>query len=220
LDKNLIDVFPDAAFQQVKEAMIQMSDLVLEGLKTSQLYLNDQDSENKDVVLQLEDIVNRADTNITSYLLRLAKTGFRQEDDAIAYTQALNIVKNYERMSDLNVNLVKFYELVYEEEESFTPEGLEDLNTMSNLMLDIATRSQKILIEENENDYRRLLKDEEYLDIIEIKYRDRHFERLADGLDVTKVASSVYVDILGTMERIGDHSVSAARNVFNVIKQH
>ncbi len=220
LDENLINVFPDAAYQQVKDATIQMSDLVLEGLKTSQEYLNEKDPEHADVVYQLEDLVNRADTNITSYLLKLAKSGFSPQFDAIAYTQALNMVKNYERMSDLNINLVRFYSMVYEEDENFTDEGLADLNMMYELMLDIAMRSQNILIEENESDYIRLLKDEEYLDLIEIKYRNQHFNRLTEGLDETTIASSVYVDILGTMERIGDHSVSAARNVFTVIKKH
>lgn len=220
LDENLIEVFPEAAFQKVKESTIQMSDLVIESLKTSQAYLNDKDEEDHAVVLQLEEMVNRLDTNITDYLLKIAKTGFRQESFAVTYTQSLNIIKNYERMSDLSINLVDFYQKIYEEDEVFTEEALEDLNTMYRLVLDIAQRSQKILIEENKNEYKGLLKDEDYLDLIEMKYRERHFKRLTDGIDDTKVASSLYVDILGTLERIGDHSVNASRNIFSVVKKH
>ena len=220
LDDNLIEVFPEAAFQKVKEGTIQMSELVIESIKTSQEYLNDKDIENKEVVMQLEEMVNRSDTALTTYLLKIAKTGFKNEGEAVLYTQYLNMIKNYERMSDLTTNLVNFYELVYEEKESFSPDGLEDINMMYKLLLDIAIRSQSILIEENLRDYERLMKDEAYLDLIEVKYRNRHFQRLADGLDETAIASSLYVDILGTMERIGDHSVNAARNVFSVIKEH
>ena len=43
---------------------------------------------------------------------------------------------------------------------------------------------------------------------------------MAEGICDTKVASSLFVDILGTLERIGDHSVNVARNVFSVVKYH
>ena len=36
----------------------------------------------------------------------------------------------------------------------------------------------------------------------------------------TTIGGSVYVDILGTLERMGDHAENIARSVFNVHTQH
>lgn len=220
MDEGLIDVLPDAAFNLVKERSVMMMDVVVESLKTSKNYLSSKDEEDYDVIMQMEEIVNRMDTEITSYLLKMAKTGFRLESYAVTYTKSLDIIKNIERMSDLTVNLGNFYKHIFEDKEEFVEESMLDLNTMYDLLINIVLRSKDILKTQNLNDYDKLLSDEAYLDLIEAKYRERHFRRLTDGLDDTLIASSLYVDILGTLERIGDHSVNVSRNVFSVMKVH
>ncbi len=220
MDEGLIDVLPDAAFNLVKDRTKVMMELVLENLKTSKAYLDSRDEEDYEMIMQMEEITNRMDVELTSYLLKIAKTGFRQETYAVTYTQSLDIIKNVERMSDLVVNLANFYHQIFEERETFPEEAFLDLNTMYDLLIDIIERSEKILNTEQLNDYDRLLKDEEYLDLIEGKYRERHFRRLTDGIDDTLIASSLFVDILGTLERIGDHSVNVSRNIFSVVKEH
>ena len=58
------------------------------------------------------------------------------------------------------------------------------------------------------------------MDLIEVKYREKHFQRMAEGICTSKVASSIFVDVLGTLERIGDHGVNVARNVYSAVKLH
>ena len=43
---------------------------------------------------------------------------------------------------------------------------------------------------------------------------------MAEGICDTKVASSIFIDILGILERIGDHGVNVARNVSSTVKTH
>lgn len=220
MDENLITVFPEGALQLSKNTTIKMADIVIESIETSQRYLMSRDEEEFDVVNQLEEMVNRLDTDITTYLLKIAKAGIHSETSAENYTKNLEIVKNYERMSDLSTNLVAFYKLVVEEREEFTEEALNDLNTMYQLLLDILRRSLKIYTEEDLTGFDALLRDEEYLDLIEVKYREKHFQRMTEGICTSKVASSIFVDILGTLERIGDHGVNVARNVYSAVKLH
>ena len=47
---------------------------------------------------------------------------------------------------------------------------------------------------------------------MEEKARQRHFKRMAANECTSSVAAGVYVDILGTLERIGDH-------IFNIVKE-
>ena len=220
LDENLIEVFPEAALQLAKKSTLQMADLVIESIETSQRYLHSRDEEDYEVVNQLEGMVNKLDTEITSYLLKIAKSGMQNETIAETYTKTLEIVKNYERISDLSTNIVGFYKLVFEEREYFSDEGSNDLDTMYQLISSMLNRSLKIYKNDDLTKYDALIQDEEYLDLIEAKYREKHFQRMAEGIETTKVASTVYVDILSTLERIGDHGVNVARNVHSAIKFH
>ncbi len=220
LDENLIDVYPNAALQLTKKATLQMADLVRESIESSQRYLHSRDDEDKDVVDQLEGMVNKLDTEITTYLLKIAKSGLNNELIAETYTKYLEIVKNYERISDLSTNVVGFYQLMFEERETFSDEAMGDLDTMYQLVFSMLDRSYVIFKDVDLSHYDALIKDENYLDLIEAKYREKHFQRMAEGIDGTRVASSVYVDILSNMERIGDHGVNVARNVHSAVKMH
>lgn len=220
LDENLIDVFPEAALQLAKKTTLQMADLVHEGVSTSQRFLHSRDQEDYDVVHQLESMVNKLDTELTMYLLKIAKSGMNNEIIAEEYTKTLEIVKNYERISDLAVNLVEFYGFAIEERETFTDDALNDLDTMYELVYSMLDRALEIYKNEDLSMYEALIQDENYLDLIEAKYREKHFQRMAEGIDTTKVAATVYVDILSNLERIGDHGVNVARNVNSAIKYH
>ncbi len=220
MDENLITVFPEGALQLSKNTTVKMADIVIESIETSQRYLISRDEEEYDVVNQLEEMVNRLDTDITTYLLKIAKSGIHSDASAENYTKNLEIVKNYERMSDLSTNLVAFYRLVVEEREHFSEDALNDLTTMYQLLIDILRRSLHIYVNEDLTGFDALLRDEEYLDLIEVKYREKHFQRMAEGICSSRVASSIFVDVLGTLERIGDHGVNVARNVYSAVKLH
>ena len=220
MDENLITVFPEGALQLSKNTTVKMADIVIESIETSQRYLISRDEEEYDVVNQLEEMVNRLDTDITTYLLKIAKSGIHSDASAENYTKNLEIVKNYERMSDLSTNLVAFYRLVVEEREHFSEDALNDLSTMYQLLIDILRRSLHIYVNEDLTGFDALLRDEEYLDLIEVKYREKHFQRMAEGICSSRVASSIFVDVLGTLERIGDHGVNVARNVYSAVKLH
>lgn len=220
LNENLITVFPEGALQLAKKATLQMAKLVEESLELSRSYLHSKSDDDYQEIIQIENMVNELDTDITSYLLKIAKQSPQNEAFAESYTKNMEIVKNYERMSDLSTNLANFYHLIFEEEEYFTEEAVDDLDTMYQLLLDMIDRSNKIFEYEDLGGYRALLKDEEYLDLIEAKYREKHFQRMAEGICTSQVASSLYVDILGTLERIGDHGVNVSRNMNSVVKLH
>ncbi|WP_232505392.1 PhoU domain-containing protein [Erysipelothrix larvae] len=216
----MITVFPEGAMQLAKKTTLKMADIVTESIQTSQSYLHSRDSEDYDVVMQLEEMVNKLDTEITSYLLKIMKQSGNSADVAETYTKTLEIVKNYERMSDLSTNLVELYNMTVEGRETFSEEAMEDIDTMYKLLLDMLHRSMKIYQNEDSAGYELLLQDEEYMDLIEDKYREKHFRRLADGICDTKFASSVFVDVLSTLERIADHGVNVARNVNSAVKMH
>lgn len=213
LDYELINAFPEGAIKLANRQTMQMADLVLESLETGQNYLKTKDDEDIDVIHQLEEIINSMDADLTRYLLEIAKQSGSSGDIAEDFSSSLDVVKNIERIGDISVNIAEFYEKIYENREEFSSEAIEDLQTMYHLVFDMLKRSFKIFTTANENDVPQLLQDEEYMDLIEEKYREKHFRRMAEGICDGQISSSVYVDILGSMERIGDHAVNIVENM-------
>ncbi len=219
LNDDIVHSFPEGAMSIAKQGIVQMGDLVLDSIINSQHFLNTEDANEAVMVHEMEETINIIDTQLTTYLLKIVK-GSPSEYIAEGYTQYLETIKNYERISDLTTNLADFYALIFENKEKLSPDALEDLNTMYTLLIDIIKRSNNIFKTEDTTQLKALFKDESYLDIIEGKYREKHFQRMAQGICTTKITASIYVDILSTLERMGDHGVNVARFVDSPIKQH
>lgn len=219
LNDDIVQSFPEGAMSIAKQGIVQMGDLVLDSIINSQHFLNTEDANEAVMVHEMEETINIIDTQLTTYLLKIVKAS-PSEYIAEGYTQYLETIKNYERISDLTTNLADFYALIFENKEKLSPDALEDLNTMYTLLIDIIKRSNNIFKTEDTTQLKALFKDESYLDIIEGKYREKHFQRMAQGICTTKITASIYVDILSTLERMGDHGVNVARFVDSPIKQH
>ncbi|HEY4537294.1 MAG TPA: Na/Pi cotransporter family protein [Erysipelothrix sp.] len=215
LNYQLIQTFPDGALQLAYKQTIQMAALVSEALYTSKNYLMSGDKEEYEVVIQLEDMINELNKNLTHYLLEIAKESSIQGQVAQAYTSNLEVVNNLERIGDISVNLIEFYEKTFDNKGKFSQEALDDLNIMYELVFDMLERSLSMYENNELSGYERLMQDEDYLDIIENKYKERHFVRMSLNICDDPYASSVYTDILGQLERIGDHSVNIATQVKN-----
>ncbi|WP_342621850.1 Na/Pi cotransporter family protein [Erysipelothrix sp. P66] len=213
LDYELIKTFPDGAFQLAQKQTLQMADLVVESLETTHDYLTTQDEEDLDVIGQLEEMVNDLDYNLTRYLLAIAKDTQLDGRMAEQYSTSVDIVKNIERMGDITTNIAEFYERIFENRGTFSEEALFDLETMYKLVLDMIQRSFKMLKSDSLQGYEKLVQDEDYLDLIDEKYRERHFHRISDGICDDPIASSLYVDILASLERLGDHCINIVEKV-------
>lgn len=213
LDYGLVTTFPEGALQLAQKQISQMADLVMESLNTTRDYLHSRDVEDYDVVMQLEEMVNEMDSNLTRYLLAIAKQSNDQGVMAENYAANLEIVKNIERIGDITTNIAEFYSRIFENRESFSEEALQDLDLMYKHLISMLERSFEVFKDENLEGLEELMKDEEYLDAIDIKYREKHFRRMSDDICDGKITSSLFVDILSSLERMGDHGINVVKYV-------
>lgn len=218
-DLQLAKNLPSAALEISKRATIKMGEITAECLLETRKMFNKEQKTSVDTVSQLEDIVNNFDSKITDYLLIISKEGL-SEQDTDANSINLQIVKNLERIGDLSMNLAEFYDLVYDANEVFSPSALEDVNNMYEVTLHMLNRAIRIYAEDDFALTHSISEDESYVDLLEQKARQRHFERMRSSECTTAVGSSVFIDILGTLERIADHADNIARSAFNVHTTH
>lgn len=218
-DIGLAHDLPTAALGVAKRATLKMGEISTEVIETAKLYLNKEPKVSLDSITELEDIINNFDTKITDYLLLISKEKLN-EDDIEQNSINLQIVKNLERIGDLTMNLGEFFDLVYDARESFSQQALDEVNNMFDLVIHMLNRSLKIYEHNDFSLLQSVKEDETYLDLLESKARNNHFTRMRSDECPTTIGGSVYVDILGTLERMGDHAENIARSVFNVHTQH
>lgn len=219
LDEHMVSSFPAGALQQAKVGVLQIAELAYESLETSQKYLNTRDSKYFKEVNQIEEMINSLDTKVTSYLLKISKENITDELST-EYSVNLQVLKNFERIADLSQNLAEYFEMIIEADERFDEDALEEINGMFNLLM--ATHKNAISVYETKDEllYQIMKQDENYMNRKEIELRSSHFSRLTERHLVANVVTSLFVDILGTFERIGDHQFNVGSITFNPIKTH
>ncbi len=218
-DPGLAHDLPTAALEVSKRASLKMGEMAVEILETSKAFLNKESKVNQDSIEQVEELINNFDTKITDYLLLISKEKLAEDDIETSSTN-LQIVKNLERIGDLASNLGEFFDMVHDGRESFSQAAIVELNNMFDLVIHMLNRSLRIYENNDFSLLQSVKEDEIYLDLLENKARTNHFERMRTDECMSTIAGSVYVDILGTLERIGDHAENIARSVFDVHTQH
>ena len=219
LDERLVETFPIGALDQIKAAILKESKVALETIKQTKLYLLEKDRKYLETANQAESIVNDMDTKIQAYLLSIAQNS-GPIDLEVEVQNYLQIQINVERISDLAQNLGEYYEEIYESGASYNDEALSDLEDIYDLVINNYVNSIEIFENKNEALFRRLGEDEAALDLMETTLRKAHYKRLANGEDMTSIASYVFNDILSTMERTGDHAYNIARITMEPVKIH
>ncbi|MBQ4342881.1 MAG: Na/Pi cotransporter family protein [Erysipelotrichaceae bacterium] len=215
LDTALIYQLPSSALTVAKNLTIEMSHVVIKQCNDARNYLFDQSDTSKENVTQAEQVINDLDTKITNYLIEISKQEL-SDSEMKQYTANLQIVKNLERIGDLSTNLAEFFEMVFEAKETFSDIAKEEISLMSDKLLDMIHLSIMTFVDESENAYIMLRDNEEKLDAMEYDFRQFHFKRVRDKECTSTVAGSVYCDILGTLERMGDHTINIARSALEV----
>lgn len=219
LDEAMVKTFPAGALSQAKAAILQVSDIVLESIQDSKEYLVTKDKKHFHEVNQLEDMINSLDTKIEGYLLKVSKQSL-SEELADEYSVGLQVQKNFERIGDLVQNLVEYFEMIYDSGEEFQKEAMEELTSIYELLIHMYINGVDVYKGGDHHLYEVMKEDENNLNYMEYELRASHFRRMTSQHEEATVTTSLYVDILGTLERIGDHIFNIARLTFDPIKTH
>ena len=219
LDPKLAASLPAGALGVSKQVTVKMGELAADCIRASQDYFNKQSGKYCNATRQYEDAINSLDAKITDYLVNIAHNSL-SEHDTDEFISNLQVIKNIERVGDLTMNLNEFFELTYEDKGNFTDEAIRDVNEMYATVLEMNEMALAYFTSRDES-YLKMLDDKEnYLDLVEEKARQRHFKRMAGEVCGSGVAASIYVDILGTLERIGDHIWNIAKEDNEPIPMH
>lgn len=204
-----------AALTVAERSITEMKEIVEINLKKVQEYIakDDYDADAFDEINNNENLIDKLDNSISSFLTQL--TIDHMSDDSVKTNSLyLEIVKNLERIGDLSMNVAEFAQMVQEDKGSFSHKAHNELNEMFDNLFLMLDQTFKYVETNDIRWYESVMTIEANLDTQEYMARKNHFIRLVSKECIGGVASSIYADVLGNLERIGDHCCNISRHAF------
>lgn len=204
LDQNVVQLFPSHALAIAKNKIIEMGHITIEAIEGIRAYFETKNPLAKDGVYEMENAINTLDSKITEYLVLISHETLN-DHDSNDYLANMKTIKDFERIGDLCINIVKYYEAIYDEKEDFSPEAREDLEAMMDMVIDMLNHAVKAFDTHDLDDIVYVDDKEADLDYFNKKAKQRHIKRVGRKIENSALVNSTYVDILANLERMGDH---------------
>ena len=204
LDQNVVQLFPSHALAIAKNKIIEMCHITIEAVEGIRAYFETKNPLAKDGVYEMENAINTLDSKITEYLVLISHETLN-DHDSNDYLANMKTIKDFERIGDLCINIVKYYEAIYDEKEDFSPEAREDLEAMMDMVIDMLNHAVKAFDTHDLDDIVYVDDKEADLDYFNKKAKQRHIKRVGRKIENSALVNSTYVDILANLERMGDH---------------
>ncbi len=211
LDTNVVQLFPSHALAISKSKIIEMGQITIETVEALKAYLEQKSSTAKDSVLELENAINLLDKKITEYLVLISHEQLN-DHDSNEYLANMKSIKDFERIGDLSVNILKFVEAIFDEREDFSNEGKQDLIIMLDMVIVMINKAVSAFDSHQVDDINFVDEKESDLDYFTKKAKQRHIQRVSNGIEKSALVNSTYVDILSNLERMGDHCQNIAES--------
>jgi phosphate:Na+ symporter len=214
LDADVATILPSAALTAAQGALLKMFDVVKIAVLETQSFLNNHGTEeDMDIIKRNETMVNDVDKKITDYLIKVSVSPNMTQQDTQDVRLDLDTCKNLERLGDLAINLGEFYLMVFQDKNgSFTDTAMHDINKMYEQFINMFDLCAEIFVTKSPATTEVLRRLEDKMDDYEYTFREAHFSRMSHDQCSSAVAASVYCDILGTLERMGDHCCNISRS--------
>lgn len=213
LDPLFLDK-PGFAIMQCKKVADQMANMTKNGVLDAISIVGNFDSEKAQRIRYIEDVIDRYEDELGTYLLRLSSKDLSKEDSH-TLSILLHSIGDIERISDLSVNILLGVEQMHEKELSFSKKAMEELNIYGNALSDIIELTVSAF-ESNDHEKAVLVQPlEDLIDNLNKELKKRHVKRLRKGKCTIELGLNLS-DITDTYERISDHCSNIAVCIIQV----
>lgn len=213
MDERFLNT-PAFALEQANSYAIKMAEITKESLDEAIQLFFKYDPDIAKEVARKEQLVDKYDDEIDSYLVKLSSKNLSVKD-----TRKLNMIQHsigdFERISDHAMNLVEAAKQMYKKEQSFSAKALEELHIFSKAIGDIVELSVSIFAKEDAVTARQIEPFEEAIDVIQKEMKKRHTKRLRKG-KCTVEMGFVLSDVTNNYERIADHCSNIAISIMQL----
>ena len=207
LDERFLQ-HPALAVEQSRMTINAMARKSRENLCTSMLLLHEFREDNAQKVVTGEDLVDRFEDRIGTYLMKLNTSELNHEENE-KVSRYLHTLSDFERISDHAMNICETAREIHEKKIRFSPDGRRELDVLLGAINEILELSFSSFIDEDMVKAYRVEPLEEHIDVLCDEFKLRHVERLQSG-NCSLQVGFVFNDLLTNFERVADHCSNIA----------
>ena len=207
LDERFLEK-PAFAVEQCIKTTIQMADTSQKSVEMAVSLLSDYDSGKAEKVAQMEDLVDRYEDELGTYLVKLSTKALSQHDSE-TISKLLHCIGDFERISDHALNLKEAAQEMNEKHIDFSKEARAELSVFVSAVRNILGTAVEAFDTEDKTKAMTVEPLEDVIDNLNDQLKKRHINRLRNG-QCTIELGFVLADITTNFERIADHCSNIA----------
>ena len=207
--KNL-EVSPETAFVQAREELVKMSRITLENLRLALEAFFFADTEKAAVVLATESKIDRMEKKIISWLSGIQHMNTPEEIETLR--SLLYAVSDVERIGDHAENIAEYASHKGIRRKDMHSDARDSLHELRDKVLEIVEMTVDLFEDFSPEAVEKIEALEEIIDDLAKECIDKYIERQESKVRDPR-GGIVLTSIVGDLERSADHAVNIAKNM-------
>ena len=194
---------PALAVEQSRLTVNAMAKKAKENLFGAFALIDAYSDEGFDHVNHLEDIVDKYEDKLGTYLIHITSRELNPEQNG-AVGKYLHTINDFERISDHALNIAECAKELYDKEIKFSAQGEKELKVLISAVSEIVGTAVSAFVDNDIERAYRVEPLEELIDNLCDEMKMHHIDRLQKGI-CTLHHGFVFNDLLTNLERVSDH---------------
>ena len=207
LDERFLER-PSLAVEHCREAAMRMAELAKGGVFHALHLFEDYTEEEAARVKELEELVDRYEDELGTYLVRLSRGSLSMKDSQ-ELNELLHCIGDFERISDHSMNLMEGAREMHKKGLAFSAQAKAELSVYSGAVRDILSLAIRVFNEEDAAGAQEVEPLEEAIDLLSAEMKMRPIGRLRAGTCTIELGF-ILADMTANFERIADHCSNIA----------
>ncbi|MCI8275484.1 MAG: Na/Pi cotransporter family protein [Lachnospiraceae bacterium] len=207
LDERFLNT-PSIALERCHEVAAGLAVAAADALTDGLSSLREYSEELAHLVREKEELTDRYEDLLGTYLVHLSNRQVTESDHAEA-AKLLKVIGDFERIADHGANLLESAEELKDKGLAFTREAQAEYGLLSAAVEEILGLSLQAFLKSDLEAAKRVEPLEQVIDLLKEKFRSSHILRLQDG-SCSIAAGFIWSDILTNLERTADHCSNIA----------
>ncbi|MBS5144300.1 MAG: Na/Pi cotransporter family protein [Butyricicoccus pullicaecorum] len=198
---------PSIALDQAQRCIADMGTAALSNYALAVEPMFTNKAQNAELFLEQENFLDRAEVEIAKYLVRVRSdlpSGLRRQ-----HAEMLHSLSDFEKIGDYAQNIFDCVTMLRETNGRFSNQAQAELSIMCDAVSELLEKTVNGYLERSASVSRQVEPIEEVVDMLKAILKDRHIERLNEGLCGIQTGLP-YLEIVHDLEKIGDHASNIA----------
>lgn len=209
LDERMLSS-PSLALSQIEKEMVLLADISMDAFRKSYRSFSEREPSLIGPTHKLIERANEMSQNIVNYLIRLSAQSKLSEEKDISDIHSN--IGDIMRIAEIADNLTKYTRRSIDQNLVFSDSVKAELRKMVEKIEELFMLTKKIIVERDKALLPQIDSTEDEIDAFRKRLIDSHIERLNTG-ECRPESSSVFINLVSNLERLGDHLTYIAHTV-------